>query len=358
MPEPEFYDQQRAPTTRDFTHDSRPGVLSARAPMRRNRRFLGFAMLAIGLFWLAALVLSSGPWLRGIGGSGMLIEQTYTARALAMDVSLGSVEVRSWAGPGVRVEATYHGGGPDNYAVQIAPAGDTLRITGGGKPCLLVCPPRDIEYRISLPASGDAQIKTGNGAIDVADLNGQIVLNSTSGAIQAQHLGGGLSAGTVSGAIELDDIAGAIDLHSTSGAITLDSGHATGAQVETTSGAIELSGVAGDMQLKSISGAITVRDAAAHALTASTVSGAIDYEGSLARGAAQSFSSVSGDITLSLPESSAFDLRATTISGDIDSEFELAPREAGRRSLSGTAGGGGATLTIETTSSAISVDQQ
>jgi DUF4097 and DUF4098 domain-containing protein YvlB len=67
---------------------------------------------------------------------------------------------------------------------------------------------------------------------------------------------------------------------------------------------------------------------------------------------------ISGDVNLQLPEASGFRLDASTVSGDISNEFELREGEQSRRSLSGVAGDGSATLTIGTTSGDINIERQ
>ena len=65
-----------------------------------------------------------------------------------------------------------------------------------------------------------------------------------------------------------------------------------------------------------------------------------------------------GEGNLRLPDTSGFRLDASTVSGDLSSEFELRDGQQARRSLSGVAGDGSATLTIGTTSGDISIERQ
>jgi DUF4097 and DUF4098 domain-containing protein YvlB len=68
--------------------------------------------------------------------------------------------------------------------------------------------------------------------------------------------------------------------------------------------------------------------------------------------------SISGDVNLRLPETSGFRLDASTVSGDLSSEFDLRDGQTARRSLSGIAGDGSATLTVSTTSGDIAIERQ
>jgi hypothetical protein len=62
-------------------------------------------------------------------------------------------------------------------------------------------------------------------------------------------------------------------------------------------------------------------------------------------------------VNLRLPDASGFRLDASTVSGDLSSEFELHDAQTARRSLSGLAGDGSATLMIGTTSGDISIER-
>ena len=310
---PETYEprQERATTLPDEPYYQLPT-----APRRRGRTFVGGILLALGVVWLLGILLGGANWREGpIGAGNILFNQTYLADRLEMDVSTGDIEIRPWDGSDIKVEAIYHGGSPADYAVTIEPREGTLYVSGGPKAGFLSFGQRDIEYRISMPAGGDAQIRTMNGDIDVAELQGVVDLNSTNGDITATAIGNGLRAETINGGIELNEISGSLDLHSINGEISLSDGQVSSGTVKNTNGDIDLWGV---------SGALTVE-------------------------------TVNGDVVVRLPEDSSFTLDATTISGEIDSDFELQDGRETRSTLAGTTGSGGPRLEIETISGDISI---
>lgn len=321
---------------------------------RGGARVAGAVLLAIGLIWLLMQFGNGLALPFGVGG-GTLLDNTYSARRLVVDVGAGDVEVRTWNQATMRVEAMYRGGDASDYAVSVEPNGETLTIRGGAKPAFQLFGRRDVRYRISMPAGANAQIKTTNGDIDVAGLSGETKLDSTNGDIQATELARGLTVSTVNGDIELDTIAGTLQANSTNGEIQLGDGAVENARVETVGGDINLEGVAGELFVKSVNGDIVIADGREAKLTLESVSSDIHYEGDLAPGGTNIITNVSGDVDLRLPENSGFELRASTASGDITSEFTLKNQQQDRRNLSGKVNDGGATLQISTTNGDINL---
>lgn len=330
-------------------------VPTTTAPRRGGRTLAGGILLALGVVWLLGVLLGGEGREGPVGGGNILFEQTYEATRLEMDVSTGNIEIRPWDESNIKIEAIYQGGDASDYAVKVDPRDGTVYVTGGPKPGFLSLGQRDIEYRISLPATADVQIKTANGEIDVAELRGLVDLTSTNGDITASAIARGLQAETVNGRIELDEIGGALDLHSTNGEISLSDGRVSSGTVQSVNGDIDLRGVSGKLNVESTNGDIQIGDATDAALRASTSNGDIEFEGSLAPNDISTISTISGDVVVRLPEDSSFTLDATTISGEIDSDFELQDGQESRRERSGTVGNGGPRLEIETTSGDISV---
>lgn len=326
-------------------------------PARRGgARVAGVVLLVVGLIWLL-VQYSDGLSPFGMGG-GTLLDNSYPARQLVVDIGTGDVEVRTWDQPTMRVEAFYRGGAPGDYAVSVEPRGDTLAISGGAKPFFPLFGSRDLHYRISVPVGADAQIKTVNGDIDLTELGGEINLESTNGDIHASQIARGLTVATVNGEIDLDAISGPLQANSTNGSVTLDDGTVENARVETVNGDVELNGVAGKLEVTSVNGDITIEDARDGTLTLSATNSDINYEGSLAPGATNTVNNVSGDVNMRLSENSNFELRADTASGDLSTDFELANQQQDRRNLSGKANNGGTPLNISTTSGDIDVEVQ
>ena len=329
-----------------------------RQPELRRRpraRGLGIALVLVGLLLLAFQLFGRGVVFGG-AGSMTLVDQDYPGHRIELSAAASDVEIRPGSGSRIHVEAIQHGGSQGDYQIEIVPSGDTLRVTESSRSFFWLFGSRSVRYRISVPSNGQADIHTASGEIDVEGLSGAVSLASVSGAVRAGDLTGGLTVRTTSGEVQLNDIAGKLDVGSISGDVTLEDGRIDGATVSTTSGQVQLDGVAGTLNLTSVSGDIQVREARDGQLDLSTTSGEIEYQGSLAREGTNTLDSISGDVHLRLPEDSSFRLDASTVSGDLSDDFELRDGETARRSLSGVAGDGSATLTISTTSGDIEIE--
>jgi DUF4097 and DUF4098 domain-containing protein YvlB len=327
-------------------------------PNRRARNAsLGVALVLVGLALLAFQVFGHTV---PIGGSGTipLVDQRLPGDRIELTAAASDVEVRVWNGSDIRVEATQRGGSRGDYTIDVNGAGDTVRVSESSARIFCIFCSSHVSYRISVPSGATAEIKTASGEIDVAELGGAVTLNTVSGDIRANDLKGGLAASTTSGEVQIDNLRGPLTVNTVSGDVQLDGGEVSDANVNTTSGQVELSGVSGQLTLGSVSGDVRVRDAHNGRLAVSTTSGGFEYAGDLARGASNTVNSISGDVKLALPDNTGLRLDASTVSGSISSEFDLSNREEGLRSLKGTAGDGGTTLTIGTTSGDISVEKR
>jgi len=289
--------------------------------LRRSGRphGLGVALVLVGIVLLAFQIAGRGiPFGGAVGATTLVVDQTLPGDRIELVAAASDVEVRTWDGGQIRVEATQHGGARGDYTVDVSRSGDTVHVTESTRNYFSLFGSRSLSYRISVPKGAQADIRTASGRIDVAGVDGAVSLHSVSGEVRASDLTGALT-------------------------------------VDTTSGKVKLQDVAGPLNLESISGDIIVSDAKDGQLTLSTTSGGVEYDGSLARGGSNTISSISGDVELQLPEDSGFRLDASTVSGDLRSDFDLQGGEQGRRALSGVAGTGDTMLKIETTSGSIHI---
>jgi hypothetical protein len=120
------------------------------------------------------------------------------------------------------------------------------------------------------------------------------------------------------------------------------------------SGAVEAENLSGDVHGSTISGAVRI-STAGHA-TASTISGPIDVsvrDGARIRDT--SFSTISGSITLRVPQNFGADLRASTVSGTIETDLPVTLTRSSRRGLEGTIGNGGPALRLSNISGRIAI---
>ncbi len=156
-----------------------------------------------------------------------------------------------------------------------------------------------------------------------------------------------------------------LDLYSVSGRVDVQDAQASRARLETISGSInarnsrfsslDLKSVSGgivavgcnadDATANNVSGAILVNESAFKELSGKTISGAYDVDLNDMPGDIN-ISSVSGALTLKLPENSGFSLQTNSVSGGVYNDFAIAH---------GVYKEGGSRVTLETVSGGISV---
>jgi len=126
----------------------------------------------------------------------------------------------------------------------------------------------------------------------------------------------------------------------------------------TVNGEVEATGLEGDVDVTTVNGSVQVSTSGR--AEAQTVNGSIRARAGRADGNADSaFKTVNGSITLSLPPDTAVNVDARTVNGEITTDFALTltgtvKSGPGRpRRLSGTIGGGGRSLELETVNGSI-----
>ena len=209
-----------------------------------------------------------------------------------------------------------------------------------------------ISYTVVLPAPSNLDARSGSGSVDVNGVSGRVEARSGSGSLTLQKVSA-LRASTGSGSITADGVGG--ELHATSGSGTIRATAVAGAiTAKTGSGGIEIVQVGpGQVDVSSASGSVRVQGVRG-GLNASTASGGLTIQGEMAGD--WRLSAASGSIRINLPATQGFELDATTGSGSIDVDFPVTVTgTVERRSLKGSAQGGGPLLRIRTSSGGIAV---
>ena len=126
----------------------------------------------------------------------------------------------------------------------------------------------------------------------------------------------------------------------------------------TVNGSIEADGLTGDVAAHTVNGG--VRLSTAGKAEAETVNGSITAAVGQADGTEPlSFKTVNGSIALDLPAGVGAEVRAATVNGEVHSDFPLSGQaRVSRRHLSGTIGGGGRPLALDTVNGSINIRQR
>jgi len=289
-----------------------------------------------------------------------------------VEVVTGSGRIEVQAGPAGRIEITgkirghdwgWNRGGPVSLEERvrrieanppIEQSGNVVRIgrltdkdLGQGV---------SISYTVTVPASSSLRAKTGSGSQLIDGVEGSVDASSGSGSLTLRDIGGRSRASTGSGSITADTVDGAFQASSGSGSIraTRVAGAIT---AKTSSGSIDVEQTrAGDVTVSSGSGSVRLRGVRG-AVQASTSSGGLTIDGELSDG--WRLSSSSGSVNIGLARSQGFELDATTSSGRIEVDFPVTVTgTVGRRSLRGSAQGGGPLLRVRTSSGGISIQKR
>jgi hypothetical protein len=215
--------------------------------------------------------------------------------------------------------------------------GDTIRLTdpAGAAERRAVT----VNYVVQVPAGTTVRTRSDSGATTVRDVSGAVDIRTQSGAIDVRDLGAGALVTTGSGSVDIAGVRGDLSVTTSSSAISLQ-GIGGPLRVRTGSGAVD-AGMAGDgaVDIETRSSAVRVGDATG-ALAVRTGSGAVHLRGNPAREAWE-VSTGSGSIDLRVPPAAAFRLDAQTTSGSVDLTGASITGSAGKRTVTGTIGGGG-----------------
>lgn len=192
-----------------------------------------------------------------------------------------------------------------------------------------------VDYELWVPLSAEASAESVSGSIQVVERENNVWVKTTSGTLDIESIAGDVEAKTTSGAIEVREVEGeSIVVDSTSGKVTLEE-------------------VEGIMEVHTISGRVKITNSKGVAKSVRTISGGIwvELEEVSETASRMLLTSISGDVTLLLPEDISADIDVQTTSGRISSEFKiLVEGEIGKRRLQGIIGEGGIKITLKTTS--------
>lgn len=165
-----------------------------------------------------------------------------------------------------------------------------------------------------------------------------VTLNLVTANAVVTGMTGRVSVKTASGGVTLDGVTGSIDAN-------------------TATGSIEAQGLGGSMRFNSVSGDLALARGLVHRLNAQTVSGRITTDVELRDTADVQIRTVSGEVTMRLPRSTSAKVALASVGGRIDAGFDGLERDerAVGKALTGTLGGGAASLNVNSVSGAITL---
>src|ERR1700727_2993189 len=134
-------------------------------------------------------------------------------------------------------------------------------------------------------------------------------------------------------------------------------GVAGNVEAETMSGEIAARDIDGEVRFKSMSGGLVLADGWLDRLEANTMSGQIAADVTLRAGGEVHVGTMSGDVTLRLPEGSDAEVRLQSTSGAVRSEFESlrAAKAPASHTVSGNVGAGTGRVSVSSMSGSVTL---
>lgn len=246
----------------------------------------------------------------------------------------GSVRVIGWERAEVAVSGTL-GPGAEGLSLRGDKRYTHVEVETDGNPHGV-----HSDLEVHVPAGSDVTIESFGAAIEVSGVLGQV------------------SAETVNSDVRVTGAARKVRAESVNGAVNVSgaSGHV---QAESVNGSVTVRGGAGEVDASTVNGPLTVSGSSFSRATLETVNGPLSFDGGLAAGGSLDLSTVSGDVELALPASTAADFSVSTFSGEVRNELGPAARRASRhtteKDLTFSTGGGGANVSVETLSGSITI---
>jgi hypothetical protein len=267
-----------------------------------------------------------------------------TGARLELENFAGSVQVNIWDRPQVRVQATHSS--RDRVEIRNSMLrlhietgqdydDDSDRRRGRRGPSSRV-----VEYTLTVPAAMALSISGPYTDVTVENTRGEVNVETVQGEVVVRGGSGNISVESVQGSVTVEGARGRVNAHSVSESIVLRD-------------------VVGDISAEAVSGDITLEKIRATNVEATTVSGELMYEGTIADGGRYSFASHSGDVSLTIPQSSNAAISVSTFSGDFQAGFPVRltdTRNRGKR-FSFTIGNGSARVELESFSGDIEVNR-
>ncbi len=273
----------------------------------------GIALLGYGVLAAIASVAAAGTLARpgfmlNFGGTPFSDDATFTqpiaaGQTFTVNNPNGRTVIHGGDGTDVHVLARrkfWVDGQPPEVRLAPVASGVSLDLPDLGRPTF--GPGSSVDLEIDVPVGVQVTAESASGSLEIADLNGNVQSQTSSGSITLRNLGGDVRAQASSGSIRGTSLLHVRDVQTSSGSINLQGIFNDTAQVRSSSGSVQ----------------ITFAQGSAANLDVRTGSGGINQHG-----------------------------------------LSLGNQRSDRRSLSGTLGtpAPGATLTIETSSGSVNLNQ-
>jgi lia operon protein LiaG len=228
--------------------------------------------------------------------------------------------------------------------------GRRVTVSGGGRGTRAYA---DLTVRV--PAGRSVTLHQGVGKVEVANVDGDLVLNTSSASVASAGTRGSLSVDVGSGSVRVERAQGDVDVDTGSGSVRLADVRGRRLSVDTGSGSVAGSGLAADDVMVDVgSGAVELSGVRAGALKVDTGSGSVQL--SLAADARTvEVDTGSGSVRLAVPSSFGAELEIDTGSGGIQVDVPAQAQTVRRDHYRGRIGDGRGRVEIDTGSGGVRI---
>lgn len=285
----------------------------------------------------AALALVAATFLPAVLAAQTAVDQKHPATpdgSVSIENTAGSTKVTGWDRPEVQVRGTVC-------------AKCELSLTGKDKEVHV-----EIESHHVNPMSGKSEIEVfvpAGSSLSVEGFSATITIAGVSGSVSAETVNGSISHAGPSKDTSLQSVNGTVETTRASGRV----------EAEAVNGTVTVRDSSGELTASTVNGKLTIVGGSFTRAALETVAGTIRFEGALAAKGTLGVESVSGTVDLLFPAGFGADFSVSTFSGAITNELGPAAKKSSewtpQKELSFTSGAGGAHVTVETLSGAVSL---
>jgi len=239
---------------------------------------------------------------------------------LHLETFSGTVRVRSWDQDRMRVRATHDAG----VRIRIEREGSTVQVDPTARRGLA----RGIDLEITVPRRFGADIEGVMLEADIADLEGDVGIE------------------TVQGPITVRNVAGDVDASCTNGSITI-AGTRGALTAESVNEAIRITDHDGEIDAEAINAAVIMSGIRSGDVSVETTNGEIRFAGEIRDDGRYHFESHNGDLVVDVPTGANATVSIDTYNGEIEADFPIQlSGTRNRRSVTFDIGSGGARMDL------------
>lgn len=211
----------------------------------------------------------------------------------------------------------------------------------------------EARYRVTVPKSFDADLRTGGGNIAASELIGTMKADTGGGRLEFKQLRGVLNAKTSGGSVAVRGCEGPLNISTSGGGIEAAGGSGK-IDARTSGGSIAVQDFSGDAKIETSGGKLTLINING-AIRGRTSGGSIRATLAAPMPGDVDLATSAGSIEVVVPANAGVDLDAHASVGRVSTDLPFTGDRADRESLRGTLNGGGKSLQLRSGAGSITI---